>query len=122
MAQHVRILGWLFIIYSAVFDVIAVVVLAILTGAGAISGDRQAFYITSAVGVGIAVILLILSIPGIIAGMGLLKYQQWARILALILAVLHILSFPLGTALAVYTFWVLLNVQTTPLFEPRPIG
>ena len=118
MAQHVRILGWLHIIYSAILDVIALVVLGILTGAGAISGDRQAFFITSAVGVGIAVVLLILSVPGIIAGIGLLKFQQWARILAIILAVLHVLSFPLGTALAAYTFWVLLNAQTTPLFEP----
>ncbi len=117
MAQHVRILGWLFIIYSAVFDVIAVILLVILLGAGAISGDRQALYITSAVGIGIATVLLILSIPGIIAGIGLLKFQQWARILAIILAALHVLSFPLGTALAIYTFWVLLNLQTTPLFE-----
>ena len=120
MAQHVRTLGWLFIIYSAFFDVIAVIILVILTGAGAISGDRQAMFITTSVGIGIATILLILSIPGIIAGLGLLKFQQWARILAMVLAVLHVLSFPLGTALAVYTFWVLLNAQTTPLFEgPR---
>ncbi len=69
-------------------------------------------------------ILLIISIPGFIAGIGLLKFRQWARILAIILAVLNILSFPLGTALAIYTFWVLLNAQTAPLFEStaqRPV-
>ena len=93
---------------------------ALLGGAGAISGDRQALFITSAVGVAIAVIFLIISIPGIIAGLGLLKYQQWARILAIILGALHLFSFPLGTALGIYTFWVLLNAQTTPLFERPP--
>jgi hypothetical protein len=121
MQQHVRILGWLFIIYSAVFDLIALIVLVILGGAGAISGDRQALFITSAVAVAIAVILLIISIPGIIAGLGLLKYKQWARILAIILGALHLFSFPFGTALGIYTFWVLLSAQTTPLFE-RPLA
>jgi hypothetical protein len=61
--------------------------------------------------------LFLISIPSILAGIGLFKYQQWARILALVLAVLHILSFPLGTALGIYAFWVLLNPQVTPLFE-----
>ncbi len=117
MAQHVRILAWLFIIYSALFDFIALIVMVILGGAGALSGDRQAMFITGAVAVSIAAIFLILSIPGIIAGIGLLKYRQWARILAIILGALHLLSFPLGTALGIYTFWVLLNAQTMPLFE-----
>ncbi|HJT15900.1 MAG TPA: hypothetical protein VJ853_00855 [Thermoanaerobaculia bacterium] len=119
MQQHVKILGWLYIIYAAIIDVIAVILFAVLGGAGALSGDRQAFFVTSAVGVGIAALLFVISIPGILAGIGLFKYQQWARILALVLAVLHMLSFPLGTALGIYAFWVLLNPQVTPLFE-RP--
>ncbi|HUJ13379.1 MAG TPA: hypothetical protein VL284_06250 [Thermoanaerobaculia bacterium] len=119
MQQHVRTLGWLYIIYGGILDVLAIVLFLILGGAGALSGDRQAFFVTSAVGIGVGAILLVISIPGIIAGIGLLKFQQWARVLALVLAVLHVLSFPLGTALAVYAFWVLLNAQTTPLFE-RP--
>jgi hypothetical protein len=122
MQQHVRILGWLFIVYSAIIDVIALIVLAVLGGAGALSGDRQAFMVTGAVGVGIAIFLFLISIPGILAGLGLLKYQQWARILALVLAVLHLFSIPIGTALGIYAFWVLLNPQVTPLFEARGVA
>ncbi len=124
MQQHVRILGWLFIVYSGLLDVIAIVVGLLVAGGGALSGDRQAMIITGAVAIGVVCILLIISIPGFIAGIGLLKFRQWARILAIILAVLNILSFPLGTALAIYTFWVLLNAQTAPLFEStaqRPV-
>lgn len=120
MQQHVRILGWLYIIYSAIFVLIGVILLIILGGAGAASGDRQAFFITGAVGMALAAVFLILAVPGIIAGFGLFKYQQWARILAIILGALHLFSFPFGTALGVYTFWVLLSAQTTPLFE-RPV-
>ena len=34
--------------------------------------------------------------------------QRWPRIPALILAGLNLLSIPFGTALGIYTFWVLL--------------
>jgi len=65
------------------------------------------------------VILLILSLPGIIAGVGLLKFRPWARIVAIILGALHLLSFPFGTALGVYTLIVLLNPETVALFESQ---
>lgn len=123
MQQHVRIVGWLFIIYSGLLIVIGILIGVIVAGGGALSGDRQAMMITGAVGIFVLCLLLILSIPGFIAGFGLLKFHAWARILAIILAILNILSFPLGTALAIYTLWVLLNAQTAPLFESarRPV-
>jgi hypothetical protein len=120
MQQHVKILGWLFIIFSAFFVAVGFFILAVLGGVGVLSGDREAMYISGAVGVAVACILLILSVPGIVAGLGLFKYQQWARILAIILGALHLLSFPLGTALGIYTFWVLFNAQTILLFERPP--
>jgi hypothetical protein len=46
-----------------------------------------------------------------------LKYQQWGRILALVLAVLNLLAFPIGTALGSYTLWVLLNDEAELLFS-----
>jgi len=123
MEQHVRILGWLYIIYSSIYVLLGAILLVILGGAGAISGDRQTMFITGTVGFVIASILLILSVPGIIAGLGLFKFRQWARVLAIILGALHLFSFPFGTALGAYTFWVLLNLQTTPLFErPATVG
>jgi asparagine N-glycosylation enzyme membrane subunit Stt3 len=124
MAQHVRNLGWCFIIYSGFLFMIAVIVAVILGGAGALSGDRQSMLITGTVAVAVASILVVLSLPGLIAGFGLLKFRPWARILALIIGAVHVFSFPFGTALCIYAFWVLLNVQTPPLFEvegrPQP--
>jgi hypothetical protein len=43
-----------------------------------------------------------------IVGWGLLDRRPWARICALILAFLALLRFPFGTALGIYTLWVLL--------------
>ncbi len=44
----------------------------------------------------------------IIAGWGLLERQTWARAIAIVAAFLALFHIPLGTALGVYTIWVLL--------------
>jgi hypothetical protein len=41
------------------------------------------------------------------AGFGLLNRRPWGRVVAIIAAVLALLKFPLGTALGIYTLWVL---------------
>jgi hypothetical protein len=53
-----------------------------------------------------AIFIILFSIPSIIAGIGLLGRQKWAMILALILGCFKLFSFPIGTALGVYTIWV----------------
>lgn len=49
----------------------------------------------------------ILAAPSLLAGWGLLKKKSWGNVFAVISAVLHIASIPIGTALAIYTFWAL---------------
>ncbi|HEX8765879.1 MAG TPA: DUF2127 domain-containing protein [Candidatus Acidoferrum sp.] len=38
---------------------------------------------------------------------GLFERQPWARVLGLVLGILALLRFPFGTALGIYTLWVL---------------
>jgi hypothetical protein len=49
---------------------------------------------------------------GIVAGWGLLDRQPWARMMAIVLAFLNLLDMPFGTALGVYTLWVLLPAES----------
>ena len=58
-----------------------------------------------------------MSVPNIIAGVGLLNFRPWARVLALILCALNLLSLPFGTALGVYGFWVLMSGRADELFD-----
>ena len=120
MRQHVPILGWCFIVYHAIVALVGICIGAIVGGAGAISGERQAMFVTGAVGIAIAAFLIAISLPGIIAGLGLLKYRPWARILAIIVGALHLLSFPFGTALGVYALVVLLHADTPAMFGQQP--
>ena len=118
MAQHVKILGWCFILYHGLLLLLAIFLFLIISGAGVISGDRQAMVVTGAVGTFVAALFTILALPGLITGVGLLRFRPWSRILGIVIGALNLLSIPLGTALGVYAFWVLLNQQTISLFEP----
>ncbi|MBS1874681.1 MAG: hypothetical protein JSU00_15810 [Acidobacteria bacterium] len=128
MQQHVKILGWLNIVYGGLGVLAGIIVFAVLGGvAGFIqqvdsSHDAdQAAVILPIIGVGILVFLLVLSAPAIIAGWGLLSFRPWARVLTIILSALHLLSIPFGTALGVYGLWVLLQAETEPMFrQPQP--
>jgi hypothetical protein len=60
----------------------------------------------------IGLALTIFAALGGITGWGLLARQSWARLLALILGGLNLLDVPFGTALGIYTLWVLLPAQS----------
>jgi len=67
--------------------------------------------------------MVALGIPGVIAGWGLMNFRPWARILVIILSILHLPSIPLGTAIGVYGLWVLFNDDTKRLFGVAvPVG
>ncbi len=56
----------------------------------------------------IGAFLMATSVAGILAAWGLMNYRPWARILAVVLGVIALIHFPFGTALGIYTLWVLL--------------
>lgn len=49
---------------------------------------------------------------GFITGWGLLQREEWARVVALVIGFVVLLSVPVGTALGIYTLWVLLPSQS----------
>ena len=116
MKQHVTVVGALHIGFGALGMLIALIVFLAVVGGGLLSGDEDAIAITSVVGTVIAFFFALLSIPGIIGGIGMLKYQPWARILVMILAVFNLVNIPIGTAVGVYTIWVLMQEETEQLF------
>ena len=65
----------------------------------------------------IAGFCLVFSLPGLLAGYGLLKYRPWARILTLILCFLNLLNIPLGTILGAYGLWVLLSSEGQQFYQ-----
>ena len=116
MEKHVTILGVLYIAFSSLGILAAVIVFVVIAGGGLLSGELKAIAITASVGSAIAFFLALVSIPGIIGGIGMLKRKSWARILVMILGFLNLLNIPIGTVVGIYTIWVLMKDETARLF------
>ncbi|MGE5570820.1 MAG: hypothetical protein ACM3S5_17440 [Rhodospirillales bacterium] len=127
MANHVRILAILHIVFGSLGVLAALAILMLFGGiAGVVNmrGDPDAAVaapIIGLIGGAIFFFIAILSLPGIVAGIGLLQYREWARILTIVLSALQLVNVPFGTALGVYGLWVLLQNQTTSLFRNPPV-
>lgn len=55
--------------------------------------------------------IVFLSLPQMLAGYGLMRRRAWAPMVALIVSMFQLLSFPIGTVVACYTGWVLLSSE-----------
>lgn len=56
----------------------------------------------------VAIVLLAVAGVEVVAGIALLRGQSWSRVPLVCIGVLQLVAFPFGTALGLYTFWVLL--------------
>lgn len=119
LAIHVPILGWLQIVFNAVLFLVGVIGLVFLGGIGLLVQDPMAFRILTFIG-GIGfVFFAVLGLPGILAGTGLLLRKHWGRILSIVLGLLSLAAFPVGTVLGAYAIFVLLQDAATPYFQPE---
>ena len=115
--QHVKILGWLNIVGAVLFIVIGAFVFLLLVGIGVASGDAEAGPILTFIATLVGGFMLVMALPGLAAGYGLLKRRSWGRILAIIVGVLNVPNFPLGTIIGVYALWVLLQSEAAGYFN-----
>jgi hypothetical protein len=53
-----------------------------------------------------AIVIIFFSIPSVVGGAALLQGKSWALMLLLILGCFKLFSFPIGTAIGIYTIWV----------------
>ena len=65
----------------------------------------------------LGVLVLAKAAFGFFAGWGLMKRESWARIMVLVLAFISLFNIPFGTAIGVYTMWVLLPAQSGEEYE-----
>jgi len=77
--------------------------------------------ILGAIGGFLFIVILVISLPGLIIGIGLVQFRPWARIAGIIISGFDLFGFPFHTALGIYGLWVLLNRQTEELFGVPPV-
>lgn len=115
LAQHVQIIAWLRIVTGGFMMLVGATAFVFLSGLGVLVADPVVFSILSFIGLIGGGFLFMLSVPSIVAGVGLLRRLAWARILALVVSFLDLVNFPIGTAISLYSFFVLLQ-DTAPAY------
>ena len=125
MNMHITVLAWLLIgsgILTGLFGMIVLFVGQFLgrfvlpmqhdvpVGVPALAGWLGSV-------IGLSILALAAATAG--AGVGLLQYKSWARVFAIVVAVMLLFHFPIGTAVAVYAFWVLFSKEGEEYYRSR---
>jgi hypothetical protein len=124
MRHHIDVLGLLHTVWGGVAALagLSLVILAAGTDAAVAAnavtpavratGASAAVWLLAATGI----VLLIAGVGLVLTGVRLRQTLPRARRAALILAIPNLLLLPFGTALGIYTYWVLLNNDARLVF------
>ena len=97
ISRHITIVGWLHIALNLI-----TIGFAIFFGV-----YFDATYLPLA--------MVIFSIPGLLAGVGLIKHRHWARMLGIIMSIFNLLTFLHGTVIGIYSMMVLFDPEAVRL-------
>ena len=117
MEKHINVVAALQIGLSIFNLFIAFLIFTVLKLVGVSVDEPEGGMVLSIIADVLAIVFIVISVPGLLAGLGLYKRKEWARILTLILSIIEIFSFPFGTAIGIYSIWALIQPETVSAFE-----
>jgi len=117
MQKNINIVAALQIGLSIFNLLIAFLIFTVLKVVGGFVDNANGSTILSLIADIFAIVFIIISLPGILAGMGLYKRKEWARILTIILSVIELFSFPFGTAIGIFSIWAMIQPETVAAFN-----
>ncbi len=107
LTPHMRILGILFIVFSALNIFILLIVSSLLgIFLPDMIPDPKGLLASRIVLYAIWTVIIVFTIPAIVAGIGLLYKKKWALTLALIVGIINLPGFPIWTMIGIYTIVV----------------
>jgi hypothetical protein len=121
MKKHVTVVAAIQVGFGLLGLILSIFLFFILNFARTQVGDEPvASDVLRLISVSVPLLVGFLSTLGLIGGIGLFAYKQWARYLVIVVAALGCLNIPIGTLKGVYFLWVLLQNDTIKLFENSP--
>ena len=113
METHKRILGILFIISGSVQILIMLILstlfsilLPYILEHAQVDEQWVLVWIVPFIRIITFGVILLFAVPSIIGGIALLNKKKWALTLVLVLGCFKLFTFPIGTAIGIYTIWV----------------
>jgi len=121
VAEHIRLLGILWLALAALNAVgglvLFVVANTVIRRLPEMSSNAAAVVWLHPFLSFLAILIFAKAGAGFLAGWGLLQRQPWARMLTIVLAFLALFNIPFGTALGIYTLWVLLPAESDAEYQ-----
>jgi len=117
MDKHITLAG-AFNLAMGILGILGVITGSFLMAAFGryIDEPEAAEIVLLAVSIGLSY-LAIFSTAQIICAIGVLKRKSWSRVLMIIISAFKLPSVPLGTALGIYTIWVMIQEETRTILE-----
>lgn len=113
VVKVLAILYWIGAAFSAIFGLMALFGGSALGALGGMFGGFFGAFVAV-----FGVVLIVLAALYAFVGRGLWQHKSWAKIVAIVLAVLSLLSFPIGTIVGAATIYFLgFNEEVKALFE-----
>lgn len=112
--QHKKILGVLYVVFSSLN--IVGVLFFVLVASSIIPihvDDQEALLVINIVKYALISLTLVLTLPALIAGIGLLYKQDWALTLAFIIGIIGLLGFPIWTFIGIYSIVIFIMAQNS---------
>lgn len=109
---HLRLLGILWLVASFIFRLVpGLILISIFRPNMQLLPPEVPAFVPHLVQT-IGMCFTALAVLGFLTGWGLLTRQPWARMAAIIFGAVSLLDMPFGTALGIYTLWVLLPAKS----------
>lgn len=110
----IKVLGVIAIVYG-------ILILALIIGVYSFAFASYTFQYLQEMGVlsyfPILVPMIIIAILYIVGGIALIKYKNWARILLIILSIVNLLAFPIGTIMGIIYLIYLFNSEVKAIMH-----
>jgi len=116
LAGHIRLLGILWIAISAFRFIPGMVLWTVFRPSARFLPFELPLFVHGLARAAGGIFMLC-GVIGVVAGWGLLERRPWARLLSIVLGFLNLVDMPFGTALGIYTLWVLLPERNAAEYE-----
>jgi hypothetical protein len=118
MKKHVKAVGIIQIVFSTLGLIAAITVFLVLSFAWRFNEtDETGQMVIRFLSISIPLLIGFMSTVGLVSGIGVLLYKQWARYLLIVVSAIGCVNIPFGTAKGVYSIWVLIQNDTVKLFQ-----
>jgi hypothetical protein len=132
MEKHIKLTGILNLVYSVLafcagifllfLSILLPHIVSYAVNAGFIDPDIIPHIVVDTVPVFLAlisVIILLFAVIGIFGGAALVGKKKWGRIPVLIVSFINLLHIPVGTALGIYSIWILFDEEAIKILNSQ---